>query len=191
MEPDPWLERWTTRIGAQATAPNVLELGCGEGRDTRLLLQAGFRRITALDLSGPAVAQCQTLSDDIRCIQHDLRGPLPLADSSVDVALASLCLHYFSWPDTEAMVLDIRRVLVPGGLLLCRLNSTRDVHYGAAGHPELEPHLYQVNGHPKRFFDRADVDALFDPAWRRIAVQEQQVNRYKQPKTVWEVVLTT
>ena len=58
----------------------------------------------------------------------------------------------------------IRQVLVPGGLLLCRLNSTEDRHFGARGHPVIEPHYHLVDGTPKRFFTEAAVREMF---WRR------------------------
>ncbi|BDP42211.1 hypothetical protein DAETH_21800 [Deinococcus aetherius] len=190
METDPWLERWRERIGAQAMTPEILELGCGEGRDTRFLLSAGFDRVTALDISEQALAECRKLPGSPRCLLHDLREPLPFADGTYEVVLASLCLHYFSWDITGAAMQEIWRVLKRGGLLLCRVNSTRDVHYGAAGHAELGHHYYRVGEKQKRFFDRTDIETLFDPSWRRLAVQELEIDRYAKPKTVWEVVLT-
>ena len=186
---DPWLERWLPLIAAQAPSPRLLELGCGEGRDTRTLLEQGFEHLTALDLSADAVTRCQQLSGNLRCLVHDLRRPLPFKDEVYDVVLASLCLHYFPWPETVAAADEIRRVLVAGGLLLCRVNSTHDLHYGAVGHPELEPRLYQVGDGEKRFFSRADVITLFEQGWHRVSEQELEIHRYAQPKFVWEVVL--
>jgi SAM-dependent methyltransferase len=189
MESDPWLERWLPLIAAQATPPRVLELGCGEGRDTLVLLKHGVQDLTALDLSAEAVARCRELPGSPSCMVHDLRRPLPFPDAAYDVVLASLSLHYFRWPQTVAAVEEILRVLVPGGLLLCRVNSTHDIHYGAVGHPELEPHLYQVGDGPKRFFDHTDVQALFGKGWEQVSELETTIHRYSMPKAVWEVVL--
>jgi hypothetical protein len=80
----------------------------------------------------------------------------------------------------------------PGGILLCRLNSTGDVHHGALGHREIEPHYYEVAGRyssRKRFFDRAAIDALFGPQWERLSVEERTIHRYRAPKVAWEMVL--
>ena len=184
---DPWLERWTAALGS--SAPRLLELGCGDGRDTQVLLDAGIERLTALDLSESAVARCQARSSSLNCLVHDLREPLPFADAMYDVVVASLCLHYFPWPTTQAITAEIRRVLVPGGLLLCRVNSTNDVHYGATGFPELDHHFYQVGAATKRFFDRADLAALFADGWRWVAAEERQIDRYEHPKMVWELAL--
>ncbi len=37
---------------------DILELGCGEGRDSKVVLEAGFR-LTATDISGEAISYCQ------------------------------------------------------------------------------------------------------------------------------------
>lgn len=185
MDTDPWLDRWIPSIRRSANLPDILELGCGEGRDTRTLLAAGFDRLTALDRSEPA----RHLSEEVRWLRHDLREPLPFADATYDVVLASLCLHYFAWEQTEAAVREVRRVLRPGGLLLCRVNSVHDVHHGATGFPALGPHFYQVNGRPKRFFDEVDLRRLF-VGWPTVSMQELTIARYEQPKAVWEVILT-
>ena len=124
-------------------------------------------------------------------LQLDLRAPLPFADASFGAAIASLSLHYFDWATTERAVAEIRRCLLPGGLLLCRLNSTADVLHGAQGHEEIEPRFYRVRARyaeTKRFFDRADLDRLFGN-WAVESVQETTVLRYEQPKVAWEIVL--
>lgn len=186
---DAWLERWAALIAAQAPSPRILELGCGEGRDTAWLAQQGYGGMIAVDICAESLAQCAQRVPAATILRHDLRHPLPLADGSVDITLASLSLHYFEWNTTQEIVTGIRRCLKENGLLLCRLNSTRDVHHGAVGHPEIGPHYYLVDGHPKRFFDETDMRALFAEGWEMLALEETVIDRYEMPKTVWEVVL--
>lgn len=189
MPTDLWLERWIGLITHRTLNPAILELGCGSGRDTVYLAQHGFTRITVTDLSVDALAECARLVPAADIVCHDLRQPLPFADDSFDVVIASLCLHYFDWQRTEAIVDEIRRCLVDDGVLLCRVNSTRDVNYGAVGHREIAPRYYDVDGRTKRFFAREDIDALFGRGWERIAVEEKEIDRYEKRKAVWEIVL--
>jgi SAM-dependent methyltransferase len=186
---DAWLERWADLIAAQASAPRILELGCGEGLDTAWLAQHGYSDLIAVDLDSKSLAQCAQHVPAAMVLRHDLRHPLPFADGSIDVVVASLCLHYFEWDKTREIAAGIRRCLKENGLLLCRLNSTRDVHYGAVGHPEIGPHYYLVDGESKRFFDEDEVRALFSEGWEMLAREELTIDRYEMPKTVWETVL--
>lgn len=186
MNDDTWLERWLTTI--RSADPAILELGCSEGRDSAVLARHGFRHITAIDLSRDALAACARAVPEATLVCHDLREPLPFAGARFDVVVASLCLHYFAWEKTQEIVHEIRRCLAPGGLLLCRLNSTKDVNYGAVGHREIAHHYYDVDGGPKRFFDAQDVDMLFGAEWERLSVQEMAIDRYEMPKMVWEII---
>jgi len=185
---DPWLKRWLPLVAEHAGNQPVLELGCGGGRDTAALVDAGHR-VVALELSADAVARARERVPlaDFHC--QDIRTPFPVADGGTGVVLASLSLHYFSWPETTVLVERIRQVLQPDGVLLCRLNSTNDHHFGASGHPPIAENYYLVDGAPKRFFDRAAVDRLFASGWSTLGIEEKMIDRYDHPKAVWEVVL--
>jgi SAM-dependent methyltransferase len=183
---DPWLARWLKLIGERAVGLPVLELGCGGGRDTEVLAAAGHR-VVAVDLSPESVAKARTRVPRAEFHCQDIRAPLPV--DAAGVVVASLSLHYFPWPETEALVDRIRRVLRPAGVLLCRLNSTNDHHFGASGHPAIDENFYLVDGAPKRFFDRAAVDRLFSSGWQMLSAEERTIDRYDLPKSAWEVVL--
>jgi SAM-dependent methyltransferase len=185
---DPWLEPWLRLVGERVGTQPILELGCGSGIDTSTLEAAGHR-VVAVDLSPDSVgkARMRVPSGEFYC--QDLRAPFPPSASGVNVVVASLSLHYFPWDETFALVRKIFDVLAPAGLLLCRLNSTNDHHYGAIGHPEIEPNYYLVDGQPKRFFGKSDIQALFAAGWRLLHLEERVIHRYANPKSVWEVVL--
>lgn len=129
---------------------------CGSRRDSRYLTGLGIDLI-ATDYSQPALEICRQNAPLADLRRLDLRDPFPLDEGQFPVILASLCRHYFPWRQTEAIMAEIRRCLKPGGYLLLRVNSTGDMHYGAAGHRELEPGRYDVEGELKRFFNREAV----------------------------------
>lgn len=190
-EDDRWMQRWLPALRAAAGSDPVLELGCDTGGDTAWLLAEGFL-VVAGDISLPALQACANAAPAAQLLQLDLRQPLPFADASFGAVVASLCLHYFDWATTGRAVAEVRRCLRPGGLLLCRLNSTRDVLHGAGVGEEVEPHYWRVHGtysECKRFFDRADLQRLFATGWELVSCEELVNHRYVQPKVAWEVVL--
>jgi len=188
MPADPWLDRWLALIRERSGGHPVLELGCGTGRDTATLVRAGHR-VVALDLSLASIVLAKLRAPKARFHRRDLRRPFPIGEAGPQVVIASLSLHYFPWPETVELVERIRRSLRPSGLLLCRLNSTKDRHFGAVGHERIAQNFYLVRGAPKRFFDLESIDKLFAAGWNRLSVQESVIDRYVQPKTVWEIVL--
>lgn len=191
-EDDRWMERWLPQLRAAAGAAAVLELGCDTGGDTAWLLAQGFD-VVATDIAADALAACTKTAPGAHLVRHDLRQRLPFRDGAFGAVIASLCLHYFDWATTERAVADVRRCLAPGGLLLCRVNSVRDVLHGAADGQEIEPGLRRVHGTysvDKRFFTLADLERLFPrTAWAWTSCSERTIRRYAAPKVAWELVL--
>ena len=183
---DPWLERWLLLIAERAAGLPILELGCGGGRDSAVLVAAGHE-VVGVDLSAKAIANARQRVPSAAFHCQDIRAPFPVERAGV--VIASLSLHYFPWPETQALVERIRQRLVPSGVLLCRLNSTNDHHFGASGHPRIDDDYYLVDGEPKRFFDRAATVRLFGDGWRMLSLEEGLIDRYDHPKWVWETVL--
>ena len=74
-------------------------------------------------------------------------------------------------------------------MLLCRVNSSNDVNFGATGHPRLVDSYYSVRGRRKHFFDRAAVENLFASGWRVLSLDELHTPKYGRDKVLWEVIL--
>jgi SAM-dependent methyltransferase len=155
-----WLEPWRGRLAA---CGRILEVGCGRSPDAAALSGLASR-LCILDFSLAALRKTRSRIQRIDAVACDLRDGLPFRTGTFGGAVASLSLHYFEAATTHAILADLVRCLEPGGLLVARVNSTEDVGYGATGHPEVEPHLYRVEGRLKRFFDAADVERFFGGA---------------------------
>ncbi len=104
----------------------VLDLGCGEGRTVRAVLE----RVAALRADGApggdvvvhALDQVSALPEDlladprVRSRITDLDRRLPLEAASADVALSLNVVEHLD--DPVAHLLEVHRVLRPGGLLV-------------------------------------------------------------------------
>ena len=164
----------------------VLELGCGSGRDTRFLTGRGIP-VTACDVSPKALELLREELPGVRTVLLDLRDPLPFSDGWASAVIADLCLHYFDGATTRRIFADIRRVLRPGGLLLFRVNSAADVHFGAGMGTEVEVGYYLHDGHYKRFFDETMVRS-FLARWEILHLERKDIPLSGAVKNVYEVV---
>lgn len=187
MLPDLWLSRWLPQVKQAANGRPVLEIGCGIGDDTSTLVKAGLA-VVAFDISAASVAATQVRVPAARVTCQDVRAPFPLGDGEAGAVVASLTLHYFPWSETLELVRRVWRTLAPGGMFLCRLNSIEDKHFGATGHPVIEPNYFLVDGQPKRFFDRPGVDALFESGWAVLSTEHRTTKKYVRSKALWETV---
>jgi SAM-dependent methyltransferase len=95
----------------------VLELGCAAGLLTEQLAGRGAE-VLAVDREPRLVALArQRLGSRARIEVADMEQPLGIvADGSIDVAVASLVLHYLA--DWRPVLAELHRCLTPGGILV-------------------------------------------------------------------------
>jgi ubiquinone/menaquinone biosynthesis C-methylase UbiE len=99
----------------------VLDHSCGPGLVARRLAKSGrFSRVFALDHARAMVARCRDECavesvDNLELIRAEALS-LPFADASLDAVHAGAALHI--WPDVDAALAEIARVLRPGGLFV-------------------------------------------------------------------------
>ena len=156
---------------------SVLELGCGSGIDSRFI--SGLTNNLV-----PGDIDPKTNSGNVLILDHS--KPLPFKNETFDTVVASLTLHYFSKSITKDIIKEISRVLRRQGTVICRLNSYKDENYGAVGHPEIEPGLYNVNGEQKRFFREEEITELWSHDFIPSAILHKSIDRYEHAKFVYE-----
>jgi SAM-dependent methyltransferase len=118
----------------------VLELGCGAGRIGGYLL-ALAREFHGVDLSPQMIAESRRRFPGGDFVQGDIRDLSRFGDASLDVVVAGCnVLDVFDDAERRALLREIRRLLVPGGVLimsshnrayLSRVRRPWDIRVGA------------------------------------------------------------
>jgi ubiquinone/menaquinone biosynthesis C-methylase UbiE len=111
----------------------VLELGCGTGKNTVWLAERA-RSVVAMDFSAGMLARARERlpgNSHVRLVEHDITVHWPLADGCIDVVVGNLVLEHVA--DLDPLYLEAARVLRPGGRLwLCELHPERQRRGGQA-----------------------------------------------------------
>jgi len=101
----------------QLDGKNILELGCGRAEITRTIATEGTdRRITALEVD-EIQHQNHLLIDDLPNVEFIKAGAenIPCSDNKFDVLFMFKSLHHVPLDLMEQALLEINRVLKPGG----------------------------------------------------------------------------
>lgn len=118
--------------GPDVNGLDVLELGCGTGKNTSWLAERA-RSVIGLDASAGmlAVARQRVSAPSVRFLEHDIRIQWPIPSSSVDVVIVDLVLEHIERLDH--VFGEAARVLRPAGaLFVCELHPVRQMLGGRA-----------------------------------------------------------
>lgn len=181
---DDWLDIYKRAIDKCKTP--IIDLGCGFGNDTLYLLEKE-KEVIPCDYSQNAIDNLRRVFPEVeRAECFDMTQRFPFEDNFTDIVISDLSLHYFTESITHRILDEIKRVLKPNGILLLRINSTKDTLHGAGEGTEIEPHLYENGeGVYKRFFDESDFNKFFGE-WERLYLQEElMAKRYNKKKILW------
>lgn len=180
---DNWLDDYKEVLDNCKT--EVLDLGCGVGNDTLYLTERGFK-VIACDYSDVALKHLKEQLKSIETKWIDISNPLPFKNTTFDLVIADLSLHYFDEKTTIEIMKEIKRILKPNGHLLARVNSLQDKNYGVGNGKKLEENYYFVEGYNKRFFSIEDAKKFFSYIGKT-KIKEADMLRYRKPKKVIEV----
>ena len=166
----------------------VLDIGCGEGENTRRVASLGAR-VTAIDIAERFIAHA--IAEERReplGIHYEIASAveLPFADATFDAAVAFMSL--MDIPETDRVIAEAYRVLRPGGFLQFSIT-----------HPCFDtPHrrnVYDADGNKiaievGRYFDRVDgvvEEWLFSnaPAEAKAALPKFRTPRFPRTLSSW------
>jgi ubiquinone/menaquinone biosynthesis C-methylase UbiE len=111
---------------------DVLELGCGTGKNTVVLAERA-KRVVAMDFSAEMLARARTRvsTANVEFVRHDARETWPIPAASVDAVIGNLVLEHVE--DLACIYEEAARALRPGGhLFLCELHPFRQLRGGQA-----------------------------------------------------------
>jgi SAM-dependent methyltransferase len=150
----------------------LLELGCGTGRDARRFAQAGYQ-VLAVDYSAMAIERAHREIDNPPQLRFRRMDALSALRDTLAASLDAVYAHavYMMLPDDEltAVFQEVRRVLHPGGMHLFAVRSTDDPIAGQ-GEPVAPDVWRRTPGTaPYRYFRRETIDALTASGFERVA----------------------
>lgn len=175
---------------------DALDLGCGVGRHTLPLVDAGFN-VTAVDSSSRAISILQNRAREkgliVNAVQGDYSDDL-FPEESFDFILAFNVLYHGYRKDFQNAVCLIHKWLRPDGLFFFTCPTRRDDKFGSGG--ELAPNTFRpLNSiHPgdiHYFADEGDIKNFlsgFNEISRKVNEHYWDNDGVRQFSSYWQVV---
>jgi SAM-dependent methyltransferase len=174
--------------------PEVLDLGCGLGRNAVAFAQAGFQ-VTATDLAPKGVAHLEAWSEKLNLpirtmicsFCEDVFPP-----ESFDIVVSVNVIYHAYREEFVQAIGNVRRWLKYGGIFYFTCPTRQED--GKYGHSEeLAPHTFQLEpGHVHYHTDEADLDELltgFRTLSRRKRERHWEKDGVPQFSSRWRVLV--
>lgn len=141
----------------------MLELGCGQGRDTLFFASKGIE-IEALDYSPVGIEQLQKLASEknlsnIHASVFDARNAFPFKDKEFNVVYSHMFFTMrFIWDELKAIAHEVNRVLENNGFHFFSVRNRNDRVYGKG--TKIDENIYEYKTFQVRFFSKEGVEEL-------------------------------
>lgn len=117
--------RWQARQKNEVQldrAAEVLDLGCGNGRNLIYLARELGAKGTGYDISNAAISEARRAGEGLPLTfeARSIAGEIHLPDSSMDLALDMMASHFLNASEREFLRDEIYRILRPGGWLFMK-----------------------------------------------------------------------
>ena len=138
-------------VGTMLTpAKNILELGCGNGRDSLDFLGLGLN-VVAIDSSDGVIAQLKEKYEEnnIYFICDDFVSSSAIFSGQYDYVYSRFTLHAITEEQETEVLHNVYKVLKKNGLFFIEVRSVNDELYGQG--EKVGENSYIFDGHFRRF----------------------------------------
>jgi SAM-dependent methyltransferase len=174
-------------------AKKILELGCGQGRDTLHFLKHGLE-VIAYDYSETCLNQLMDkakkmgLDKNLTVEHHDLRKGIPLLDESIDACFSHMFFTMHLNENELALIFkECHRILKHGGMNIYSVRNVHDPHFKKGIHRGEDMWENQM-GFVVHFFSMDKIQRLA-VGYDLLYTKEFDDNSPPFTKKLYEVVL--
>ena len=164
-----WIERQHGRKLFNITS-QVVDCGCGNGRNIIYISQNYQMRGLGYDLSNAAIEEARRAAEGLPLTfkVQALADPIPLPDNSCMLALDMMSSHVLNRAQRENLRTEVLRVLKPGGWFFFRsflLDEDRHAARLLRDNPAEEPGMYihPEIGIPEYVWTEEALEEFFSP----------------------------
>ncbi|MCI6085832.1 adenylyl-sulfate kinase [Selenomonas sp.] len=154
---------------------HVLELGCGNGRDSRYFLAQGCF-VTGVDASEVAICSLRSeTAQETRAtfICDDFVKSQIIFQCQYDCVYSRFTLHAINAAQQRELLKNLRAALKTSGLLFIEARTVHDDLYGKG--ECVEPDAFRYDGHFRRFLRPENVRAALEAeGFRVLSMQESR-----------------
>lgn len=154
---------------------NLLELGCGNGRDSLYFGELGLN-VTAIDASDKAIEELtdNNNKDNICFVCDDFVRATAIFVGQYDYVYSRFSLHAINEEQEDEVIHNVYNVLKKGGKFFVEARSVKDEIFGKG--EKISKNTYFYEGHARRFLVREELEKKLESEGFIIEYSEEAVD---------------
>jgi SAM-dependent methyltransferase len=166
----------------------ILELGCGQGRDTLFFAAKRFQ-VYALDSSKIGIESVNSKAKEsglssITLKHWDAKQGLPFDNDFFDVVYSHMFFNMgFNYQDLQYLFKEVNRTLKVNGFHSFSVRSDNDKFYQKG--KEIDSGVFEINGFQIRFFTKKEIEDLARENKFEIS---EILEEYEEPVSLYLVI---
>jgi SAM-dependent methyltransferase len=178
-----WIKKERRKNPSDFSAPldtwTVLDLGCGNGKNLKYVIENYCESGIGYDISKTAIDQAKKLSGDLN-INYEVRSigeKLPLENESVDIILDVTSSNSLNESEREIYLQEMKRVLKSGGYIFVRalcLDGDKNAKQLIKEFPGTEKDTYVLPdvGVTERVFTKEDFITTYGAYFKNLHLEK-------------------
>jgi SAM-dependent methyltransferase len=165
----------------------ILEIGCGQGRDTIHFGKLGYD-VEALDISKNAIDFINNKVRDLNLSRvnatvHDLDNPLPYDHESFDFIYSNLALQFFEINKLESIFKNISELLKNNSLFLFSTKKEGDKYYNFG--KKINNYAYENKGIIRYFYPIDELKNSLSKSFEILSFDSDKHKNLDNTVSVW------
>ena len=171
---------------------NILEIGCGQGRDSIFFSEKGYF-VETFDISENAITFVNKTKKsfnlkNLNAIVHDVTEPFSYPNNSFDFVYSNLALQFFDINSLEKIFDNIYRVMKDEATILFSTKKKGDKYYDFG--TKISEDTYEHKGITRYFYDKPVLENMLEQQFEILSFDD---DRHTNPNSTvsewWKILL--
>ena len=171
---------------------NILEIGCGQGRDCIFFAEKGYS-VETFDISENAIRFVNKTKEsfnlkNLNAIVHDVTEPFSYPNIFFDFIYSNLALQFFNIDRLEKIFNNIYTVMKEESTILFSTKKKGDKYYDFG--TKISEDAYEYKGITRYFYDKSILEHMFEQQFEILYFDD---DRHTNPNSTisewWKILL--
>ena len=169
----------------------LLELGCGQGRDS--LFFANFvSNVTSVDISENAINFVKKTKNErnltnLDLFVHDIKKPLNFLDKSFDMVYSNLALQFFDINQLKEIFSNISEIMSNDSFFIFSTKKPGDKYFNFG--KKISENSFQYKDITRYFFEKSEIKHLLEQNFKIISFEEDEHQNLDNTISAWWKIL--